>query len=105
MQILVRHDDTIQGSERLTAMTVATIENTLYRFANRITTIEVHYGDEDGKKSRGDDIRCCIEVRIAGNKPTAVTHRATDLPVALALAAEKAARMLDHHLGRLRKTP
>ena len=102
MQVLVRHDDTIQGSERLTELTTAAVESALGRFAENITTVEVHFADENGKKIGGDDIRCSIEVRFEGRKPTAVSHHASDLVVALDTAAEKMARMLDHQLGRIR---
>jgi ribosome-associated translation inhibitor RaiA len=102
MQVLVRHDDTIKGSERLTELTTATIEGVLSRFAEHITTVEVHYADENGKKAGGDDIRCSIEVRFEGRKPTGLSHHASDLEVALETAAEKMARMLDHQLGRIR---
>jgi ribosome-associated translation inhibitor RaiA len=102
MQIQVRHDDTIRGSARLTEMASATVEDALARFADHITTVEVHFADENGKKVGGDDIRCSIEVRMEGRKPTAVTHHASDLAVALEVAAEKMARSLDHQLGRIR---
>jgi ribosome-associated translation inhibitor RaiA len=102
MQILVRHDDTIQGGERLTEMTIATIEGDLARFAEHITTVEVHYADENGHKTGGDDIRCTVEVRFEGKKPVAVTHHASDLEIALGAAAAKMVRMLDHQLGRIR---
>ena len=102
MQVHVRHDDTIQGHQRLTEMTVSTIEAALGRHAAQITTVEVHYADENGAKAGGADIRCSIEVRFAGKKPIGVTHYARELPVALQTAAEKAARMLDHQLGRIR---
>jgi ribosome-associated translation inhibitor RaiA len=102
MQVLVRHDDTIQGSERLTELTTTTVEGVLERFAPNITTVEVHFADENGKKTGGDDIRCTIEVRFEGRKPTAVSHHASDLEVALEVAAEKMARALDHQLGRIR---
>lgn len=102
MQVLVRHDDTIQGSERLIALTTSIVESTLARFLDQITTVEVHYADENGKKTGGDDIRCSIEVRFEGRKPTAVSHHASDLEVALETAAEKMARALDHQLGRIR---
>lgn len=102
MQIHVRHDDTIQGSERLTAMTEATVQSALDRFAENITTVEVHFADENGKKAGGDDIRCSIEVRFEGRKPTGVSHHASDLEVALDAAAAKMARSLDHQLGRVR---
>jgi ribosome-associated translation inhibitor RaiA len=102
MQIQVRHDDTIQGNDHLTAITEATITDALGRFAEHITTVEVHYADENGKKSGGDDVRCSIEVRFEGRKPIGLSHHASDLPVALSTAADKMARMLDHQLGRIR---
>ena len=102
MQIQVRHDDTIRGSDRLTELTSATIESALAAFAEHITTVEVHYGDENGKRAGGDDIRCSIEVRFEGRKPIGVTHYASDLEVALDAAADKMARMLDRQLGRIR---
>jgi ribosome-associated translation inhibitor RaiA len=103
MQVLVRHDDTIRGSDRLIEMTIATIENALARFVENITTVEVHFADENGKKSGSDDIRCSIEVRFEGRKPVGVTHHASDLEIALEAAAEKMTRMLEHQLGRIRE--
>lgn len=100
MQVLVRHDDTIQGSERLIALATATVEGALDRFADQITTVEVHLADENGKKAGGDDIRCTIEVRVNGRAPSAVTHHASALEVALEACADKMARSLDHQLGR-----
>lgn len=102
MQVQVRHDDTIQGSERLTERVEASIQAALDRFRDQITTVEVHFADENGKKIGGDDIRCSIEVRFAGRKPIGVSHHASDLLVALDTAAEKMAAMLDHQLGRIR---
>ncbi len=100
MQILVRHDDTIQGSANLTAMVEATVEDALKRFAEHVTTVECHFANE-GKS--GEDVRCSLEVRFEGRKPIGCTHHAVDLPVALDAAAEKIARMLDHQLGRIRE--
>lgn len=102
MQVQVRHDDTIHGGERLTAIATATVEGVLDRFADQITTVEVHLADENGRKSAGDDIRCSIEVRLEGRPPSAASHHASDLEVALEIAAEKVARVLDHQLGRIR---
>jgi ribosome-associated translation inhibitor RaiA len=102
MQILVRHDGTIEGSQRLTELTTASVEDSLGRFMEHITTVEVHYADENGPRGGGNDIRCTIEVRVEGRPPVAVTHHATELEVALDAAAEKMARMLDHKLGRVR---
>lgn len=102
MQIHVRHDDTIQGSERLSTQVEASIESALGRFGEQITTVEVHFADENGKKIGGDDIRCSIEVRFAGRKPIGISHHANDLLIALDAAAEKMASVLDGQLGRIR---
>ncbi len=103
MQIQVRHDDNISGGESLNERVFASVEGALERFRDQITTIEVHLADENGPKTGGDDIRCTIEVRVEGRPPTAVTHHASDLDVAIDAAAEKMARMLEHQLGRLRE--
>jgi ribosome-associated translation inhibitor RaiA len=103
MQVLVRHDDTIRGSEQLTAMTTATIEDVLSRYAEHITTVEVHYADENAGKGGDNDVRCSVEVRFEGRPPTGVTNHSNDLTVALEGAAEKMVRSLDHHLGRIRE--
>ncbi len=102
MQVHVHHDSTISGSERLTEMVTASVECALERYTEHITTVAVHLADENGKKVGGDDIRCTVEVRFEGRKPTAVTHHASDLLVAVDAAAEKMARTLDHQLGRIR---
>ena len=103
MQIIVRHDDTISGSERLTESVSATVEDALGRFREQITHVEVHLADENGRKTGGDDIRCSIEARVAGRPPTAVTHHASNLDIAVDAAADKMARMLDHQLSRIRE--
>ena len=102
MQVQVRHDNTIQGNQQLTETTTATVEAVLSRYAEHITTVEVHYADENSRASNGGDIRCNIEVRFEGKKPIGVTHHAGDLLIALEGASEKVARMLDHQLGRIR---
>ncbi len=102
MQVHVHHDSTIHGSAKLIEMVTASVEGALERFAEHITTVEVHLADENGKKVGGDDIRCTVEIRFEGRKPTAVTHHASDLMVAVDAAAEKVARTLDHQLGRIR---
>lgn len=103
MQVQVRHDDNIKGSDNLTAQVTSAIEDVLERFRDQITTVEVHLADENGAKSGGDDIRCTIEVRMEGRPPTAVTHHASQLDVALEAAVEKMARSIEHQLGRIRQ--
>lgn len=102
MQIQIRHDDTINGRAEVQSEIRALVTDALARFVAHITTIEVHVADENHQKRGGDDIRCSIEVRWGGRHPTAVTHHAADLYVAVDAAAAKMARRLDHELGRIR---
>jgi ribosome-associated translation inhibitor RaiA len=102
MQVLVRHDDTLQGGHRLTAIVTAAVEHGLARFRDQVTMVEVHLADENSQKRGGDDIRCAVEVRVAGRPPLAVSHKASDLEVAVEAAIEKMERMLDTELGKLR---
>jgi hypothetical protein len=96
MQILVRHDDTIRGGERLSELAQSTLDDQLGRFAQHITTVECHFAEEAG------EVRSTLEVRFEGQKPLACSHHAHDLPVSLSAAADKMVRMLDHRLGRIR---
>ena len=102
MHIEIRHDDTIQGPEEVQAHIRATIGDVLSRFADQITSVEVHLADENGVKKGTDDVRVTVQVKLAGRPPTAVTHHASDLYISVDGAAEKMARSLEHTLGKLR---
>ena len=101
MHIEVRTDHHIRGSEALTTSIQSTVEATLGRFDDRITRIDVHLNDENGPKKGGEDIKCTMEARLVGLKPAAVTHHAAQLEDAVAGAAEKLLRLIEHTLGRL----
>jgi ribosome-associated translation inhibitor RaiA len=101
MQVQIRHDANLPGdrNEQIRAI----VEDVLERYSDQITTVEVHLADEDGPKSADAAIRCSLEVRVEGRKPTAVTHHASDILTAVNQTAEKMLHMLDGELGRLRE--
>jgi ribosome-associated translation inhibitor RaiA len=101
MEVLVKTDSSVQGTEALTAEVEGVVRHALARFADRITRVEVHLGDENAQKSGPDDKRCLMEARIAGRSPTAVSHNAPDLTRAVAGAADKLKRALDTVFGKL----
>jgi len=103
MQVLVRHDHTIHGGERLTEIVTAAVEGGLERFRTAITSVEVHLADENGPKAGGDDIRCTLNVHVTGRPAVAVKHHASALEVAVEAAVEKMAHMLESQLGKLRE--
>lgn len=102
MQIQVRHDDHIKGSERLQETVTATLESALERFRGQISRVDVHLKDENGPKGGDDDIKCTLEARVDGRPNAAVTHHAASVDIAVEAAAEKLARMLEHQFAKLR---
>jgi ribosome-associated translation inhibitor RaiA len=101
MQIQINTDSSIEGSEALATDVRAVVESVLERFSDRITRVEVHLSDENSGKKGYDDKRCMMEVRLEGRQPTAVTHRANTLDLAVDGAAEKMQRSLESTLERL----
>lgn len=102
MLIQVNTDNHISGREALTTRVEATVESALTRFSDRITRVEVHLSDENGRKSGPDDKRCVMEARLQGRQPVAVTHLAATIDDAVSGAADKMTSALDSTLGRLR---
>lgn len=100
MQVQVRHDDNLPGDRN--AWITRTVEGALARYGTQITTVEVHFADEDGPKNADGAIRCTIEARPAGFEPLAVTAHGSEMAGALDGALEKIERMLDSQLGRVR---
>ncbi|MEA5477074.1 HPF/RaiA family ribosome-associated protein [Pseudanabaena galeata UHCC 0370] len=101
MQIQIRTGHNIEGHEALATHFSGVVEESLSRFSDRITQVEVHLSDENSDKKGGiDDMRCMIEVRLKGHQPIAVTHQATTLSQAVDGAADKLTRAIEHTLGR-----
>ena len=75
------------------------IRSRLKRFERRLTHVELHVSDANGSKG-GNDKRVSLEVRATGHEPLAVHADGQRIEDAVTLAADKAARALDHALGR-----
>lgn len=101
MKIQINTDKNIGGDERLAEYVEGIVAGELDRFADQITRVEVHLADENAHKGGQNDKRCMLEARVAGRKPTAVTHHADTVAEAVAGASEKLARALDRELAKL----
>jgi ribosome-associated translation inhibitor RaiA len=77
------------------------VRQRLARFEDRITDIEIHVSDVNGSRGGNGDLRCTLEARINGIPPVAVADHGTSVDRAIIGAAKKAARALDHQLGKL----
>jgi len=101
MQIQVNTDNNIQGREDVVTLVHSSVEGAVGRFRDRITRIEAHLSDTNSHKSKGDDIRCVLEARLAGLHPIAASHQAPTVELAVTEAADKLERLIDSTLGRI----
>lgn len=101
MKIQVNTDRNVEGGEALTAMAEAEINAALANFVDRLTRVEVHFGDEDGAKKGVNDKRCVMEARPASMQPVAVTAHDNTLEQACRAAARKLASLLESTFGRV----
>jgi ribosome-associated translation inhibitor RaiA len=101
MKIQINTDNHVTGREELAKHAEATVESTLGHLADHITRVEVHLSDENSDKGGAHDKRCMVEARLEGHQPIAVTDDAETITQAIAGAADKLKRLLDHTLGRL----
>lgn len=95
MTIQINTDKNVEGHERLEAYFTAELEKGLLRFEDKITRLEVHFGDENGDKSGVNDKRCLIEARPEKMQPVAVTHHADTNEKAFQGALDKIKKVLD----------
>jgi ribosome-associated translation inhibitor RaiA len=101
MQVLVNSDHNITGSESVTERVESMLQDSVARFADRITRVEVYLSDENAAKHGQRDKRCVMEAHVGGIAPVAVTNQAATLREAIEGASGKLERALEHTLGRL----
>src|SRR5688500_19649873 len=104
MQIPINSDHHITGSPELAAHVQALVRDTLERYSDRITRVEVHLNDLNSVKGGSNDKRCLMEARVAGFGPIDVNHEAESLELAIEGAMEKLERAIEHRLGRIEMT-
>ena len=102
MQVLLNSDHAVADFSTLSMHVDAVVNETLMHHRHHITRVEVHIGDENGKKSGPDDKRCTMEARLDRRPPVAVTHRANTIDSAIHGAARTLAKAIEHVLGRSR---
>jgi len=100
MQIQVNTSNGIENKEALERWAGAELRQSLARFADDVTRVEVHLSDES-HAANGGEKRCTMEARLARHQPVAVTQHAQGLDEAFRGAAEKLRRALDTTLARL----
>ena len=102
MFVQIRTDNHIKSDAAANARLEQKVRRKLKRFEDRLSRVEVHVSDVNGPKGGGDK-RVSIEARPAGHEPVAVHAEAKRVDNAVIQAADKAARALDHSLGKLHR--
>ena len=102
MIIQVNTDRNIEGNVELLQQIETVVGNSLERFSDQITRVEVHLSDENSDKKFGtEDMRCLLEARLAGIQPVAVSHQAATIEQAVDGAVDKLMNSIDTTLGKL----
>ena len=101
MQVQVNCGDGLSASENLERWATDFLEDSLERFRDQLTRVEVQLTDEAKGKSSGHDMRCMLEGRITGHPPVAVNHHAENMDEAIRGATKKLINALSHTLGKL----
>ena len=104
MQIQINSDHHIVASPELAGRIQNLVRDTLDRYSDRITRVEVHLNDLNSVKGGSNDKRCLMEARIAGLGPVDANHEADSLDLAIDGAMEKLERAIEHKLGKLEMT-
>jgi ribosome-associated translation inhibitor RaiA len=101
MQVLVNSDAHITSSNSVAQRVEAIVLNSVDRFADRLTRVEVHLNDVNGPKHGERDKRVTMEARVVGRAPVVVSSEAPTLIQAIEAASKKLERALEHTFGRL----
>lgn len=102
MIIQVNTDRNIEGNVELLQQIETVVGNSLERFSDQITRVEIHLSDENSNKKFGThDMRCLLEARLAGIQPMAVSHQAATIEQAVDGAVDKLMNSIDTTLGKL----
>jgi hypothetical protein len=79
------------------------LNDSLARFAQEITRIEVQLSDESSGRKGAADKRCMLEARLNGREPLAVQHHGESQDEAFRGATQKLIHILEHKLGKLER--
>lgn len=102
MQVLLRTDNHIDGTQELTQHVESVVKDTLARFGSQVTRVEVHLSDVNGKTKEADhDKRCVMEARLGGLQPVTVTHIAATLHQVVDGAADILVETLERAVGKI----
>jgi hypothetical protein len=100
MQFQFSSDNNINANQNMAEQIEALTRARLSRIEDRLTRVEVHIGDVNGTKDRGDDKRCAMEIRPSGMDAITATDQASSIDAAVTGAANKVLAAFDRQIGK-----
>lgn len=100
MQFQFNTDSSVMGTEEVATRIENQVRQKLARFEDRLTRLEVHVTDVNGRKHGAGDKHCTIEARPRGGRPIGVTGKAADVDAAARIAAGTMAERLERLFGK-----
>ena len=101
MQVQVNTSNGVENKETLERWADEFLNESLARFKQEITRVEVQMSDENSGKKGAADKRCMLEARLNGHDPLAVNHHGENQDEAIRGATQKLIRLLEHTFGKL----
>lgn len=101
MQIQVNTDNTLASHAPLVSHVESVVKESLERFVERISRVEVHLSVVNDHKNKGGEHRCLMEARMEGHPPIAASDHAESTHQAIHGAADKLKRAIESTLGRI----
>lgn len=101
MQVQVNHGKHVHLGADVEQRFADIIRETLNRFGDRITRVQMHLSDENAGKHGSDDKRCLLEARLANLQPIVASHAADSWQLAFDGALEKLEAAIGHAIGKL----
>lgn len=101
MQVQVNTGNGTTNKDSLERWAAQFLGESLDRFKQDVTRVEVQISEENGAAKGAADTRCTLEARLAHYQPVAATHHAANQDLALRGATEKLQHLLAHTLGKL----
>ena len=101
MRVLLNTDASVDGGHGMAEHLQTVVQDALARFGERVTHVEAHVTDANGRqKVHPDEIHCTLEARLLGLDPVVVKDRASNAHQAILGASGKLQRAVSAALAK-----
>lgn len=101
MQVQVNTGNGIENKETLERWADQFLNESLARFKQDITRVEIQLSEEGSARKGATDKRCMLEARLTGHDPVAVSHYGETQDEAFRGATQKLIRAIERTFGKL----